>query len=291
MGYLGECKTEEGFFIQESRMDRNAFGRLCYLLEHSGGLTNTKFVTVAEQIAMFLSVGCLGALDGTFIDVRVPEQDKGRYRTRKGHVAVNVLGVCNPNMQFIYVLTGWEGSAADSRILRDAINRPTDLRIPVGSKSTSFTLPAIKVMSQPDEEGSSKQRRRGGMKDKAGTRRAWSNHEEEVWKRKYSSRVGMMTKSGLGWDDTRNMITIDDQSDWEDYLKEEHNDGGDCYIPTAEWNPKTGFIGIEEEAPSNSNLNVDPTINSSSATKRASSSSRKRKVEDPLAALPQLFRL
>ncbi|KAL0401180.1 UNVERIFIED_CONTAM: hypothetical protein Slati_4147900 [Sesamum latifolium] len=34
-------------------------------------------------------------------------------------------------MQFIYVLTGWEGSAADSRILRNAINQPTGLRIPV----------------------------------------------------------------------------------------------------------------------------------------------------------------
>ncbi|KAL0462450.1 UNVERIFIED_CONTAM: hypothetical protein Slati_0132600, partial [Sesamum latifolium] len=46
-----------------------------------------------------------GALDGTFIDVRVPEHEKGRYRTRKGQVAVNVLGVCNPNMQFIYVVS------------------------------------------------------------------------------------------------------------------------------------------------------------------------------------------
>ncbi|KAL0400354.1 UNVERIFIED_CONTAM: hypothetical protein Sradi_2378700 [Sesamum radiatum] len=42
--------------------------------------------------------GCLGALDGTFVDVRVREHEKGRYRTRKGQVAVNVLGVCNPNM-------------------------------------------------------------------------------------------------------------------------------------------------------------------------------------------------
>ncbi|KAL0345396.1 UNVERIFIED_CONTAM: putative nuclease HARBI1 [Sesamum radiatum] len=172
-------------------MDRNASGRLCYLLEHFGGLMDTNFVTAAKQVAMFLSVvshhkknwvvkhdflrlgrtvskhfhrvlntilklhhvfpvtpqpigdecsdsrwrwfkGCLGALDGTFTDVTVPEQDKGRYRTRKGHVAVNILGVCNPNMQFIYVLTGWEGSAADSRVLQDAINPPIYLRIPVG---------------------------------------------------------------------------------------------------------------------------------------------------------------
>ncbi|KAL0440357.1 UNVERIFIED_CONTAM: hypothetical protein Slati_2518700 [Sesamum latifolium] len=77
--------------------------------------------------------GCLGALDGTYIDVRISEQDKARYRTRKGHIAVNVLGVCNWNMQFIYVLTGWEDSAADSRVLRDAINRLTGLRVPTGN--------------------------------------------------------------------------------------------------------------------------------------------------------------
>ncbi|KAL0320317.1 UNVERIFIED_CONTAM: hypothetical protein Sradi_5293200 [Sesamum radiatum] len=37
-------------------LDRNAFGLLCCLLEHSGGLSDTKFVTVAEQVAIFLSV-------------------------------------------------------------------------------------------------------------------------------------------------------------------------------------------------------------------------------------------
>ncbi|KAL0319825.1 UNVERIFIED_CONTAM: hypothetical protein Sradi_5244000 [Sesamum radiatum] len=77
--------------------------------------------------------GCLGALDGTFVYVRVREHEKGRYRTRKGQVAVNVLGVCNPNMQFIYVLLGWEGSAADSRVLPDAIHRPHGLRVPSGN--------------------------------------------------------------------------------------------------------------------------------------------------------------
>ncbi|KAL0406512.1 UNVERIFIED_CONTAM: hypothetical protein Slati_3965100 [Sesamum latifolium] len=76
--------------------------------------------------------GCLGALDGTYIDVRVLNLEKGHYRTRKGHVTVNVLGVCNMNMQFIYVLTGWEGSVADSRVLRDAISRPDGLRVPTG---------------------------------------------------------------------------------------------------------------------------------------------------------------
>lgn len=40
---------------------------------------------------------CLGALDGTHIDT-------------------HVLGVCAPDMQFIYVLPGWEGSAYESSL-------------------------------------------------------------------------------------------------------------------------------------------------------------------------------
>ncbi|KAL0367094.1 UNVERIFIED_CONTAM: hypothetical protein Sradi_3599500 [Sesamum radiatum] len=117
-------------------MDGNAFGRLCYMLEHSGGIKPTKNVFVLEQVAMLLSViahhkkncvvkydfiwsgrtiskhfhtvlhavckmhhillakptpigdyyndfrwkrfkGYLGALDGIFIDVRVPDHEKG----------------------------------------------------------------------------------------------------------------------------------------------------------------------------------------------------------------------
>ncbi|KAJ9556263.1 hypothetical protein OSB04_010877 [Centaurea solstitialis] len=44
-----------------------------------------------------------------------PSDEKARYRTKKGCISTNVLGVCCPNMQFIYVLPGWEGSAHDGR--------------------------------------------------------------------------------------------------------------------------------------------------------------------------------
>ncbi|CAL5403039.1 unnamed protein product [Camellia sinensis] len=76
---------------------------------------------------------CLGALDGTYVRVLAPAVDKARYRSRKGEIATNVLGVCSHDMQFIYVLPGWEGSASDSRVLRDAISRPNGLRVPTGS--------------------------------------------------------------------------------------------------------------------------------------------------------------
>ncbi|KAL8500325.1 hypothetical protein ACS0TY_020068 [Phlomoides rotata] len=152
-----------------------------------GGLSPTRNVTIAKQVAMFLSVlshhtknrivkhsfklsgytvskhfnsvlnsllklhpillinpqpvpddcndnrwkyfkGCLGALDGTYIPVKVLATDIPRYRNRKGFVSVNVLAVCDRNINYIYVLSGWEGSAADSRVLRDAVTREHGLK-------------------------------------------------------------------------------------------------------------------------------------------------------------------
>ncbi|KAG8389888.1 hypothetical protein BUALT_Bualt01G0025700 [Buddleja alternifolia] len=88
--------------IDNLRMSRNGFGRLC----------------------------CLGALDDTYIPLRVAQKDKPRYRNRKGDVSVNVLSVCNINMNYVYMLCGWEVSSADSRALRDAITRENDFRVP-----------------------------------------------------------------------------------------------------------------------------------------------------------------
>ncbi|XP_042023260.1 putative nuclease HARBI1 [Salvia splendens] len=79
------------------------------------------------------SYDCLGLLDGTYINVLVSNEDKPRYRTRKGHIATNTLAVCDTNLKFTYFLPGWEGSAADSRVLRDAINREDGLRVPRGN--------------------------------------------------------------------------------------------------------------------------------------------------------------
>ncbi|CAN1825000.1 hypothetical protein LINPERHAP1_LOCUS30983, partial [Linum perenne] len=75
---------------------------------------------------------CLGALDGTHVKVRTTIVDQPKYRNRKGEVSINVLGVCNPDGEFIYCLSGWEGSAHDARVLKDAISRPNGLTVPKG---------------------------------------------------------------------------------------------------------------------------------------------------------------
>ncbi|XP_040933842.1 uncharacterized protein [Gossypium hirsutum] len=51
---------------------------------------------------------------------------------RKCDIAINMLGVCKPDMHFVYVLPSWEGSVADGRVLRDTISRRHGLKVPNG---------------------------------------------------------------------------------------------------------------------------------------------------------------
>ncbi|KAK4382550.1 hypothetical protein Sango_2861900 [Sesamum angolense] len=95
----------------------------------------------------------------------------------------------------------------------------------------------------------------------------------QAWKRQYFSIVGMMSKSGFGWDESQCMVTIEenDKDVWDDYVKreifvkdcaagdvandtdgaaseichEKNNRIDNYYIPTAEWNPKMGFMVLK----------------------------------------------
>ncbi|XP_028180268.1 protein ALP1-like [Glycine soja] len=177
--------------IEQLRVSKKAFFKLCRILQEKGQLVKTKNVPIDEAVAMFLHIlahnlkyrvvhfsycrsmetisrqfknvlraimkvskeylkfyeynlegsvenkwrwfkNSIGALDGIHIPVTVSAEDRPRYRNRKGDISTNVLGVCGPDLRFIYVLPGWEGSAGDSRVLRDALRRQNCLHIPNG---------------------------------------------------------------------------------------------------------------------------------------------------------------
>ncbi|CAN1286945.1 hypothetical protein LINPERPRIM_LOCUS19455 [Linum perenne] len=149
-------------------MNCRCFQKLCQLLVSEGGLRCSWNIEIDEMVAIFLYTiahneknrilqvvfrrsgetisrvlcqllilvfslqNCLGALDGTLITLRVPKERQQRYHTRKGTLVMNVLGVCNSDMEFIYTLAGWEGSAHDGRVLRDALIRPNGLKVSKG---------------------------------------------------------------------------------------------------------------------------------------------------------------
>lgn len=73
----------------------------------------------------------LGALDGSHIPIFPPKAKRSMYRNRKGFLSQNCLFACNFDFKFIYVLTGWEGSATDAKIWDEAL-AGGDLNIPEG---------------------------------------------------------------------------------------------------------------------------------------------------------------
>ncbi|XP_073136803.1 uncharacterized protein [Henckelia pumila] len=80
---------------------------------------------------------CIGAIDGTHIPATVFGRDNKSYRNRHGKISQNVLAACNFDLEFIYVLSVWEGFAHDSNVLTDALSRNNGLKVPQVTPSSS----------------------------------------------------------------------------------------------------------------------------------------------------------
>ncbi|KAK6912240.1 Harbinger transposase-derived nuclease domain [Dillenia turbinata] len=67
---------------------------------------------------------CIGVIDGMHVPAHVPAKDQSRFRNKKGILSQNVLAACTFDLQFIFIYPGWEGAAADSRVLRAVLDDP-----------------------------------------------------------------------------------------------------------------------------------------------------------------------
>ena len=84
--------------------------------------TNPKFFPYFE--------GALGATDCSHINCCPSANKRVLSRNRKGYLSQNCLACCLFDLLFQYMLSGWDGSAADAAIFNNA--RQSDLRIPDG---------------------------------------------------------------------------------------------------------------------------------------------------------------
>ncbi|KAL6880595.1 hypothetical protein ACP4OV_012160 [Aristida adscensionis] len=66
---------------------------------------------------------CIGAIDGTHVQVVVPKSKVMQYTDRHGYTSQNVMAVCDFNMRFTFVLAGWPGSVHDMRVFNDAMHK------------------------------------------------------------------------------------------------------------------------------------------------------------------------
>lgn len=72
----------------------------------------------------------IGAIDGTHIACTPSVADRDATRNRKGFYSQNCLVACSFDLDFLYVLSGWEDSVADASVYHDACT--TDFTIPDG---------------------------------------------------------------------------------------------------------------------------------------------------------------
>ncbi|XP_025813055.1 uncharacterized protein LOC112890368 [Panicum hallii] len=75
---------------------------------------------------------CIGAIDGTHVRASVPKHKEASFRGRKSYPTQNVMAAVDFNLRFTFVLAGWEGTAYDALVLRDALERENGLRVPQG---------------------------------------------------------------------------------------------------------------------------------------------------------------
>ncbi|PIM98738.1 hypothetical protein CDL12_28777 [Handroanthus impetiginosus] len=168
VGDVGCCRSIRGWLIGEGDeedglgrnsevrsgmneyVDGNALLKLCYLLENIGGPQNERFISVSGKVVSFQlihahhtknaivkkSVKKLGeckvvlGLWRPVLKFRCPITYNCITSLRKCETMMNVLGMCNCDMNFVYILTGWESSTVDGCVLQDALSRPHGLQVP-----------------------------------------------------------------------------------------------------------------------------------------------------------------
>jgi len=64
----------------------------------------------------------------------VPKDIEHAFRGRKSFATQNVMAAVDFDLRFTYVLAGWEGTAHDALVLRDALERENGLRVPQGNR-------------------------------------------------------------------------------------------------------------------------------------------------------------
>ncbi|XP_064214207.1 uncharacterized protein LOC135266827 [Tribolium castaneum] len=63
---------------------------------------------------------CIGAIDGTYVEIKAPKEDPQSYITRKCNYAFTLQAIAVPSLKFTDAFIGYPGSVSDSRIFKNS---------------------------------------------------------------------------------------------------------------------------------------------------------------------------
>ncbi|XP_068663047.1 uncharacterized protein [Aristolochia californica] len=123
--YLNDCNS-----VTSEMFDRSNWTISKYFNKRPSRRTHSKILNSDIYYPYFKD--CIGVIDGAHIKAHILFDQQARFWNRKGFLSQNVMAACTFDMQFTYILAGWEGSATDSRVLKSALTRRDKLYVPEG---------------------------------------------------------------------------------------------------------------------------------------------------------------
>lgn len=70
------------------------------------------------EIAGFPKV--IAAIDGTLIPIRAPHKKEDLFICHKGYHAINIMAVCDANLNFTNIVAKWQGSVDDAAVFNSS---------------------------------------------------------------------------------------------------------------------------------------------------------------------------
>ena len=124
-------KTANSFGLARSTVSI-AIRRVCNAISNHLGPQYIKLLKTVSEVEektknflkQFNFPQCLGAVDGTHINIKQPGSNATDYVNRKSHFSINVQACCDYSCRFMDVVVKWPGSVHDARIfVNSTLNR------------------------------------------------------------------------------------------------------------------------------------------------------------------------
>ncbi|KAL8469800.1 hypothetical protein ACS0TY_032604 [Phlomoides rotata] len=98
---IAEVELEENELLIVLYGIMNTFTTFLNMIYAFFVLSETELPTDGVHLRKCYGLGCLGALDGTYINVTVHVQDRARYHNRKGDISINILADCDIHINYV----------------------------------------------------------------------------------------------------------------------------------------------------------------------------------------------